>query len=284
MLGGIYEHSEWVAHSFVASTTTTTSTSITTMTQLANALKTIVNDASKEQKLQLLQAHPDLCQKVSTTTTLSADSQDEQAKSGLQSSLTDTEQEQFTKLNTLYKQRFGFPFILAVRNATKYTVLAALQGRVTRTREQEFQTALEQVHNIAWMRLLTKFNLQASTCQGFLTCHVLDTANGCPANNMRIQLHRLVPAESAGLVGTFVTNQDGRLEGGPALKGGQQMIVGVYEWTFYVADYFASKGTYTAGTPFLDTIPIRFGIDNPDDHYHVPLLVSPWSFSTYRGS
>jgi hydroxyisourate hydrolase len=101
---------------------------------------------------------------------------------------------------------------------------------------------------------------------------------------MRIQLHRLAPLESAGLVKEFLTNDDGRLEGGPALLGGAEITVGVYEWTFYVADYFASKGTYTPGTPFLDVVPLRFGIDNPDDHYHVPLLVSPWSFSTYRGS
>ena len=100
---------------------------------------------------------------------------------------------------------------------------------------------------------------------------------------MRIELRRLSPPERAGLVGTFVTNDDGRLEGGPALKG-KDFMVGTYEWTFYVADYFASKGTFTSGTPFLDVIPLRFGIDNPDDHYHVPLLVSPWSFSTYRGS
>ena len=102
---------------------------------------------------------------------------------------------------------------------------------------------------------------------------------------MRIQLHRLSPPESkVGLIGEFVTNDDGRLEGGPALQGGLDFTVGTYEWVFYVGDYFASKGTYTSGTPFLDIIPLRFGIDNPDDHYHVPLLVSPWSFSTYRGS
>lgn len=100
---------------------------------------------------------------------------------------------------------------------------------------------------------------------------------------MRIQLRRLSPPETAGLVGDFVTNHDGRLEGGPALKG-KDFTVGVYEWTFYVAGYFASCNTATAGTPFLDEVPLRFGIDNPDDHYHVPLLVSPWSFSTYRGS
>ena len=88
------------------------------------------------------------------------------------------------------------------------------------------------------------------------------------ADKMRIQLHRLWPPESVGLVGDFITNDDGRLTDGPALKGGNEFIVGTYEWTFYVADYFASKGTFTSGTPFLDTIPLRFGIDNPDDHYH----------------
>jgi len=103
------------------------------------------------------------------------------------------------------------------------------------------------------------------------------------AAKMRISLTRLSPPESAGLVANFVTNDDGRLEGGPALKGAN-FTVGTYEWIFYTGDYFASMGTFVPGTPFLDEVPLRFGIDNPDDHYHVPLLVSPWSYSTYRGS
>ena len=119
--------------------------------------------------------------------------------------------------------------------------------------------------------------------QGFLTCHVLDTANGIPANGMKITLTRLSPESESGLIATFITNDDGRLEGGPALKG-SNFTVGTYEWVFYTGDYFASKGTFVSGTPFLDQVPLRFGIDNPDDHYHVPLLVSPWSYSTYRGS
>jgi hydroxyisourate hydrolase len=103
------------------------------------------------------------------------------------------------------------------------------------------------------------------------------------AAGLRIKLHRL-SSPSEGLIKEFVTNEDGRLDGGPALSGGAEFTVGLYEFIFYTAEYFASKGTFTSGTPFLDEIPIRFGIDNPDDHYHVPLLVSPWSFSTYRGS
>jgi hydroxyisourate hydrolase len=101
---------------------------------------------------------------------------------------------------------------------------------------------------------------------------------------MRFELHRLTPVDTAGLVGEYTTNDDGRLDGGPILTNGRESLVGTYELTFFVGDYFASKGTFTAGTPFLDTVPIRFGIDSPDDHYHVPLLVSPWSYSTYRGS
>ena len=112
---------------------------------------------------------------------------------------------------------------------------------------------------------------------------VLDTANGIPADKMKIVLTRLSPEDSAGFVGEFITNDDGRLEGGPALKG-SDFLVGVYQLEFHVRDYFAAKGNSLSGTPFMDVVPIRFGIDNPDDHYHVPLLVSPWGFSTYRGS
>ena len=100
---------------------------------------------------------------------------------------------------------------------------------------------------------------------------------------MRIHLKRLSPPEDAGFLAEFITNMDGRLSEGPALKG-DSFKVGVYEWTFFVGDYFASKNVDIAGNPFLNEVPIRFGIDDPDEHYHVPLLVSPWSFSTYRGS
>lgn len=325
VLGRIYEHSSWVAERLVdhqrAVGTASLPPPIHTVSELASTMKNLVDNSSHEQKLQLLCAHPDLCEKVGTLATLTPESQTEQGRAGLQS-MTSDELDCFTRHNELYRTKFGFPFILAVRNATKHTVLAALEGRVHHPPEREFAIALEQVHKIAWMRLLAALDLKDA--QGFLTCHVLDTANGCPgacnacavvcvpwvrvfnaddrssltfvlawclscpvlhaANKMRLQLHRLSPPEQAGLVGEYITNDDGRLSTGPALRGGSQFLVGTYEWTFYVADYFASKGTLTSGTPFLDVVPLRFGIDNPDDHYHVPLLVSPWSFSTYRGS
>lgn len=280
-LSGIYEHSPWVSQKLVTDDPNY-STNIQTISDLALKMKIIVDDASQEQKLELLKSHPDLCEKAAAVKELTKESQEEQSNAGLQT-LTEEELTKFTTLNDKYKTKFQFPFILAVRGATKYTVLSALEGRVSNPVPHEFVTAIQQVHKIAWMRLLSKIKYATSDSKGFLTCHVLDTANGCPANNMRIRLDRIAPKESAGVVGTFVTNDDGRLSTGPALKG-VDFLIGTYEWTFYVGDYFASKGTQTSGTPFLDVVPLRFGIDNPDDHYHVPLLVSPWSYSTYRGS
>jgi 2-oxo-4-hydroxy-4-carboxy-5-ureidoimidazoline decarboxylase len=175
-LSTIYEHSSWVGE-ILTSQPKEAYAQIETVTQLAASLKDIVDKRTKESKLELLRAHPDLCEKVGMLKTLTKESQEEQSKSGLQS-LTCEELELFTNLNTEYREKFGFPFILAVRNATKSTVLSALRGRVINTEEIEFVTALQQVHKIAWMRLLSK--LETSDAKGFLTCHVLDTANGCP--------------------------------------------------------------------------------------------------------
>eukprot|EP00550_Attheya_septentrionalis_P001330 CAMPEP_0198289422 /NCGR_PEP_ID=MMETSP1449-20131203/7600_1 /TAXON_ID=420275 /ORGANISM="Attheya septentrionalis, Strain CCMP2084" /LENGTH=308 /DNA_ID=CAMNT_0043987739 /DNA_START=46 /DNA_END=972 /DNA_ORIENTATION=- len=283
LLGGIYEHSYWVAETLflsLAEADEEGTKKMGTIVELAAAMKQIVDNASHEKKIELLKAHPDLCEKVEALNDLTAESQVEQGRAGLQT-LTDEERAHFLSLNSAYRTKFGFPFILAVRNATKYTVLASVEGRVGNSQEVEFVAALKQVHKIAWMRLLAAVRIKEPA--GFLTCHVLDTANGAPAANMRILLHKLLDDGERVLVGEFFTNSDGRLPGGPALKG-VDFQVGVYEWTFFAGDYFARIGTPTSGTPFLDVVPLRFGIDNPEDHYHVPLLVSPWSFSTYRGS
>jgi 2-oxo-4-hydroxy-4-carboxy-5-ureidoimidazoline decarboxylase len=274
-LGGIYEHSSWVAETFVAKDKEEWRT-IATVSGLAKALREIVDAAPSEVKMTLLRAHPDLSSKVNVS--LTAESREEQSKSGLHS-MTDDEIAIFNEHNELYKTKFNFPFILVVRNATKDTVLAALRGRVSNPSvETEIVTALQQVHKIAWMRLLACIDTSDAT--GYLTCHVLDTANGCPAAHMRVDLTRLAD----GFMWSFTTNAEGRLNNGGGPKGGREMQVGRYEWKFYVGDYFCGTGTYLSGTPFLDIVPLQFGIDNPDEHYHVPLLVSPWSYSTYRGS
>ncbi|WP_342078430.1 hydroxyisourate hydrolase [Yoonia sp. SS1-5] len=112
---------------------------------------------------------------------------------------------------------------------------------------------------------------------GFLTTHVLDTANGIPAAGMRVDLYRIV-ADSREHVVRMVTNADGRTDT-PILPQ-PSFAVGRYELIFQAGAYFG----LSESPAFLDDIPIRFGISDPASHYHVPLLVSPFSFSTYRGS
>jgi 5-hydroxyisourate hydrolase len=108
---------------------------------------------------------------------------------------------------------------------------------------------------------------------GRLTTHVLDTASGRPAAGVEIELARL-DGDRREVLGTTTTNEDGRTDA-PLLE--EDLAPGVYELTFAVGDHFGGDG-------FLDRVPVRFRIADADAHYHVPLLVSPWSYSTYRGS
>lgn len=116
---------------------------------------------------------------------------------------------------------------------------------------------------------------------GKLTTHVLDTANGSPAAGMRLELWRVDGERRERLLET-VTNADGRCDA-PLLQG-DALLAGRYELVFDAGAYFARLGTRMPDPPFLDRIPLAFGIADVAAHYHVPLLVSPWSFSTYRGS
>lgn len=113
-----------------------------------------------------------------------------------------------------------------------------------------------------------------------LTTHVLNTATGTPAAGMRIELRGLSGEASAPSLST--TNADGRCPG--SLLDGTDLRVGRYSLTFHVAEYFRSQGLALAEPPFLDEIVIAFGVADAAQNYHVPLLVSPWSYSTYRGS
>jgi 5-hydroxyisourate hydrolase len=118
---------------------------------------------------------------------------------------------------------------------------------------------------------------------GKLTTHVLDTAQGCPAAGMTIELWRIdTKSGQKDLLKTVTTNQDGRTDA-PLLVDAE-LKTGVYELVFAVSPYFAQSTLLLPDPPFLDRVPIQFGIADATAHYHVPLLVSPWAYSTYRGS
>jgi len=116
---------------------------------------------------------------------------------------------------------------------------------------------------------------------GFLTTHVLDTMNGCPAAGMRVALYRLA-GDAPQLLRELALDADGRA-GGPLLEG-DAFEVGRYRLVFDVAAYFRARGADLPEPPFLDRVPLDFGIADAGSHYHVPLLASPWAYSTYRGS
>ena len=116
-----------------------------------------------------------------------------------------------------------------------------------------------------------------------LSTHVLDMGSGVPASGVRLELRRLHLGDKPQLLAQAVTNADGRTDA-PLLQG-ERMQPGCYELAFFVGDYFRKKAVPgLAEPPFLDRIPIVFQTGETDAHYHVPLLVSPWSYSTYRGS
>jgi 5-hydroxyisourate hydrolase len=110
---------------------------------------------------------------------------------------------------------------------------------------------------------------------------VLDTAHGCPAAGMNVTLARLDGAQAAELR-TLALNADGRADA-PLLEG-EALQVGRYRLVFETAAYFRARGASLSEPPFLDRVPLEFAISDPSANYHVPLLVSPWSYSTYRGS
>lgn len=119
------------------------------------------------------------------------------------------------------------------------------------------------------------------TASGRLSTHVLDTARGKPAAGVKITLYRLSGQGRQQIVAT-VTNADGRTDA--PLLAGEALTAGTYELIFNAGDYLRASGQAGEGTLFLDEIPIRFGVPDASAHYHVPLLISPFAYSTYRGS
>jgi len=116
---------------------------------------------------------------------------------------------------------------------------------------------------------------------GRLTTHILDTASGCPAAGVPIELYAL-SGDNRERIAAASTNGDGRCDA--PLLDGDSFVPGVYELLFHVGDYLRARGEDLPSPAFLDVVPIRFGIASPDEHYHVPLLISPYGYSTYRGS
>jgi 2-oxo-4-hydroxy-4-carboxy-5-ureidoimidazoline decarboxylase len=270
-LGEIFEHSPWVAEAAVARRP------FPTVAALHEAMVAAVRSAPLDRKLAFLNAHPELGSKLGRAPVLTQASRDEQGGLGLDR-LSDEEFEKFNRLNTVYREKFGFPFIICVGRHTRDSILRQFERRVENSTDTEFDSAINEIGLITRLRLVAAVDGPGKPkTEGRLSTHVLDNVRGGPAAGIKLALYE-IGASARALVVTALTNADGRTDA--PLLGGAPLRTGTYELQFTIGDYF----TGVADPPFLDVIPIRFSIADPEGHYHVPLLVTPWSYSTYRGS
>ncbi len=275
-LADIYEHSPWVAQQATARRP------FATLAGLHDAMVTAVRAAPAEARLALIKAHPDLAGKAARAGNLTADSTNEQASVGLDR-LTDEEFARFHRLNDAYQAKFGIPFIVCVRRHTKDSILREFERRTTHGSEGEMEIALGEIFRIAALRLDARVTApERLKVTGRLSTHVLDVHGGLPAAGVAIELWELSRDGADRLIVRTVTNSDGRTD--KPLIGGRPLPIGTYELRFATAEYFAKRGVALAEPPYLDVVPIRFSIAEPEGHYHVPLVTTPWSYSTYRGS
>jgi 2-oxo-4-hydroxy-4-carboxy-5-ureidoimidazoline decarboxylase len=275
-LGDIYEHAPWVAQAVCRERP------FATLAALHEAMVAAVRAAPPDRRLELIRAHPDLAGKAARAGLLTADSKVEQASAGLER-LSEAEFAQFHRLNDAYREKFAIPFIICVRRHGKDSILRQFEHRLRNGAAAETETALAEIVRIAALRLDQRVEaVDRLRVHGRLSTHVLDTHGGTPAAGVTVELFELTAAGERARIARAVTNRDGRTDA--PLIGGRPLPIARYELCFHVADYFARLGAQQGDPPFLDAVPVRFAVSEPEGHYHVPLLVTPWSYATYRGS
>jgi 2-oxo-4-hydroxy-4-carboxy-5-ureidoimidazoline decarboxylase len=275
-LGDIFEHSPWVAKAAAGERP------FPTLAPLYNRLSAALLGAGAEQQLAVIKAHPDLAGKAARTGTLTLESTAEQASAGLDR-LSEEEYATFHRLNEAYKQKFGFPFIICVRRHTKDSILDQLERRRAHDIDAERNTVLGEILRIVALRLDQRVRApDRLPVHGRLSTHVLDNFSGRPAQGVAIELFELSKSDERRLVTRGMTNHDGRTD--RPLISDRPIPIGRYELRFAVGAYYAALKAPQAHPSFLDIVPVRFAIAEPEGHYHVPLLCTPWSYTTYRGS
>ena len=270
-----FELAPWVAEAAAAKRP------FSSVTSLHEAMMGAVRAAPRERQLEFLRGHPDLAGKAARAGAITDDSKSEQSSVGL-GSLSEADFARFHRLNDAYTTKFGFPFIVCVRRHTRDSILAQFERRLAHAAAAEFAAALQEIFYITRLRIAGRVTGEGMPkVNGRLSTHVLDTHLGRPAVGVAIELHEFA-GKTAHLIAEAITNSDGRTD--RPLIGDRPLPIGRYELRFAVGDHFRSRGIEQGDPPFLDIVPLRFAIAEPEGHYHVPLLCTPWSYSTYRGS
>ena len=275
-LGNIFEYSPWIAEHAAAARP------FAGVKALFAAMKDVVDRAPAEARLALIKGHPDLANKTQRAAGLTDESNAEQNSAGLDR-LSDAEFAAFERVNNAYRAKFGIPYIVCVRRHTKDSVLRDFERRLPNDAQTEMRTSIEEICRVAALRLdQLVIGDDRLSVHGRLSTHVLDTHSGKPAAGISVVLTELSDLGESRVVARAVTNSDGRTD--QPLIGGRPVPIGRYELMFRVGEYFAGRGVPMSEPPFLDQIPLRFSVSDPESHLHVPLLVTPWSYATYRGS
>jgi len=275
-LGNVFEYSPWIAEQ------ASLARPFDGVQQLFDAMKAVVDQTAPELRLALIRGHPDLANKTQRAAGLTAESSAEQSGAGLDR-LSDAEFEAFERVNSAYRTKFGFPYIVCARRHTRDSILRDFERRLPNDTATEVQNSIDEVYRIAALRVA---ELVVSDDRlgvyGRLSTHVLDTHSGRPAEGVTVELVELSDLGASCVVARTITNADGRTD--QPLVYRRPVPIGRYELTFGVGDYFAGLQAATSDPSFLDQIPLRFSVSEPESHLHVPLLVTPWSYTTYRGS
>ena len=275
-LANVFEYSPWIAERAASSRP------FGGIRALYQAMQAAVDRAPTDLRLALIKAHPDLANKTQRAAGLTAESTAEQKSVGLDR-LSDSEYAAFERVNNAYRAKFGFPYIVCVRRQTRDSILRDFERRLPNDAATEMQASIAEICRIAALRLDQQVVAEDRLpVYGRLSTHVLDTHSGKPAAGVAIELVELAELGASCVVTRAVTNSDGRTD--QPLIGGRPVPIGRYELTFSVGAYFSERNVPMSDPPFLDRIPLRFAVSEPEGHLHVPLLVTPWSYATYRGS
>jgi 2-oxo-4-hydroxy-4-carboxy-5-ureidoimidazoline decarboxylase len=275
-LANIFEYSPWVAEQAFAARP------FAGVNALFAAMKTAVERAPEGLRLALIKSHPDLADKTQRAAGLTAESSAEQNSVGLDR-LSDAEYEAFERVNNAYRSKFGFPYIVCVRRHTKDSILSNFEQRLPNDVATETATSIAEICRIAALRLdQLVISSDRLPVYGRLSTHVLDNNSGKPAEGITVELIERSALGASRVIARAVTNSDGRTD--QPLIGGRPVPIGRYELIFSVGSYFKERNVPLSDPPFLDDIALRFAVSDPEGHLHVPLLVTPWSYATYRGS
>jgi 2-oxo-4-hydroxy-4-carboxy-5-ureidoimidazoline decarboxylase len=274
-LADVFENSPWVAEAAAAQRP------FATVAALHEAMLRAVLDQPREQQIRFLCGHPDLAGKAARSGDIGAASSTEQAGIGLDR-LSEAEYATFHRLNTAYTSKFSFPFIACVRRLTLDALLASYEARLGNEEPTEITRAFEEIGHITRLRLIDIVpGPGAPQTTGHLSTHILDAYHGEPAAGVRIELFE-IRGGSLIKIRDALTNTAGRTD--EPLIHGEPLRAGRYELFFYAEAYFRRRSVPLPAIPFIGDAAVRFGIDQPEGRYHVPLVVTPWSSATYRGS